>query len=121
MKTKARVIALYLPQFHPFKENDEWWGKGFTEWTNVKSGRPLYKGHYQPIEPYNNYYYDLSKIDDLKHQVDLANKYNIYGFVFYHYWFGNGRMLFEKPAEMLLKNSDINIHYCFNYLHNFFY
>lgn len=112
---KKKVLAVHLPAFHEIPENDEWWGKGFTEWTNVKSGRPLYKGHYQPIRPYHNDYYDLSKIDDLRHQVDLANKYNIYGFVFYHYWFGNGRMLFEKPAEMLLQTPDINIHYCFSW------
>lgn len=112
---KMKILALNLPAFHQIPENDEWWGEGFTEWTNVKSGVKQYSGHYQPIEPYNDNYYNLSKIEDIENQMKLAEEYGIYGFVFYHYWFGNGRMLFEKPAEMILNESDksISFHYCF--------
>lgn len=109
-----KVLAINLPAYHEIPENNEWWGKGFTEWDNVKSGKPLYKDHYQPIRPYNNFYYDLSKKEDIEKQINLANKYNIYGFVYYHYWFGNKRMLFQRPAEIVrdeIKNS--NFHYCF--------
>ena len=110
-----KVLALHLPAFHQIPENDEWWGNGFTEWNNVKSGKKLYDKHYQPIQPLNNNYYDLSNKNDLKNQIEMANKYGIYGFVFYHYWFGNGKMLFEKPAEMILKNMDLNINFCFSW------
>ena len=98
-----KIIAFYLPQFHAFPENDEWWGKGFTEWTNVKSAKPLFKGHYQPRVPLNKNYYDLTKVDALKWQADIAKKYGIYGFCYYHYWF-DGHMLMEKPMELMLKN-----------------
>lgn len=106
-----KVIPVYLPQFHRIPENDKWWGEGFTEWTNVKKARPLFDGHYQPREPLNDYYYDLSNLDTLKWQCNLANEYGIYGFCFYHYWF-NGHLLLEKPMEMLLANPNINIRYC---------
>lgn len=110
----TKIMAFYLPQFHTIPENDKWWGKGFTEWTNVRKARPNYKGQYQPRVPLNNNYYDLSKVETLKWQADLANKYNVYGFCFYHYWF-NGKMLLEKPAEMLLANKSININFCFSW------
>lgn len=109
---KPKIMALYLPAFHRIKENDEWWGEGFTEWDNVKKGKPLYKGHVQPQKPLNNIYYDLSLKEDIKKQADLANDYGVSGFVFYHYWF-NGRKLLEKPAEIILENDDINMEYSF--------
>lgn len=94
-------------------ENDEWWGKGFTEWDNVRSSKPLFKGHYQPIVPKNHNYYDLSRKEDIIAQMRLAKKYDIYGFIYYHYWFGDGRMLFEKPAEMIRDEIDEDFNYCF--------
>lgn len=110
--TIPKLIAFHLPQFHSFPENDEWWGKGFTEWTNTKKAKPQYKNHFQPREPLNNNYYNLLDKDSLIKQANLARKYNIYGFCFYHYWF-NGKMLMEKPLSIILNNKDININFCF--------
>ena len=110
---KKKILAVNLPAYHQIPENDEWWGKGFTEWDNVRSGKPLFKGHYQPIVPKDRNYYDLSRKEDIVAQMKLAKKYNIYGFVYYHYWFGDGRMLFEKPAEMIRDEIDEDFHYCF--------
>lgn len=109
-----KVIPVYLPQFHQIPENDEWWGEGFTEWTNVKKAQPLFDGHYQPRVPLNNFYYDLSEIETLRWQCQIAQEHGIYGFCFYHYWF-NGKLLLEKPMEMLLKNPDIDIKYCISW------
>ena len=106
-----KVIPVYLPQFHCIPENDKWWGKGFTEWTNMKSAQPLFEGHNQPRVPLDNNYYDLSDIATLKWQCELARKYGIYGFCMYHYWF-SGKTLLEKPMEMLLAHPEIDIHYC---------
>lgn len=109
-----KVIPLYLPQFHTIPENDEWWGKGFTEWSNVKGARPLYEGHNQPRVPLGNNYYDLSDLETLKWQCRLAKEYGIYGFCMYHYWF-NGHLLLEKPMEMLLAHPEIDIRYCISW------
>jgi len=109
-----KIIPLYLPQFHTIPENDEWWGKGFTEWSNVKGAKPLFKGHNQPRVPLNENYYDLSKIDTLKWQCKIAREHGIYGFAMYHYWF-NGHMLLEKPMEMLLEHPEIDINYCISW------
>ena len=106
------IWALYLPAFHRIKENDLWWGEGFTEWDNVRKGIPLYDGHIQPQVPLDGYY-DLSKVDTLRKQADLANKYGVDGFVFYHYWFKDGKKLLELPAENLLKNKDIDLKFSF--------
>jgi hypothetical protein len=109
-----KIIPVYLPQFHRIPENDEWWGSGFTEWTTVREAKPLFKGHYQPRVPLSNNYYDLSDVETLKWQCELASKYGIYGFCMYHYWF-NGHLLLEKPMEMLLAHPEININYCISW------
>lgn len=109
-----KIIPVYLPQFHTIPENDEWWGKGFTEWVNVKNAKPLFEGHNQPRIPLNNNYYDLSDVETLKWQCKLAKEYGIYGFCMYHYWF-NGHLLLEKPMEMLLAHPEIDIKYCISW------
>ena len=110
---KVKVIAMYLPQFHRVQENDEWWGEGFTEWTAVKSAIPLFKGHEQPKIPQNAQYYDLMNKEVMIQQCKLMKKYNVTGLCFYHYWFGEGKKILEKPAENLLRWKDINIPFCF--------
>ena len=106
-----KIIAYYLPQFHSIPENDEMWGKDFTEWTNVKKAKPLFAGHQQPVEPLNNNYYNLLNADVIKWQVDLAKEYGIYGFCFYHYWY-NGHLLLEKPIELFLADKSIDFSFC---------
>lgn len=107
-----KVVAFYLPQFHETPENNEWWGEGFTEWTNVKKSKRLYRNHNQPKEPLNDNYYNLLDKQTVEWQAELAKKYNVYGFCYYHYWF-EGRMILEKPAENLLKWKDIDTNFCF--------
>lgn len=108
---EPEIIAFHLPQYHTIPENDNWWGKGFTEWVNVKKAKPLFKGHNQPRVPLNHRYYDLTNIEDIKWQCQLANEYGVYGFCYYHYWF-KGHKLLEKPVELLHANSDIKTRYC---------
>lgn len=88
---KLKIIAVYLPQFHRLPENDEWWGEGYTEWTAVKAAEKLFDGHNQRREPLNDNYYNLLEKKTLIWQVELAHKYGIYGFCFYHYYFKNGK------------------------------
>jgi hypothetical protein len=102
--SKARVIAYYLPQFHPVKENDEWWGKGFTEWTNVGKAKPLFKGHDQPKLPADLGYYDLRIPEVREEQAQMAKSFGIEGFCYWHYWFGEGKQLLEMPFKEVLKS-----------------
>jgi len=109
--SNIKVIAFYLPQFHRIPENDDWWGEGFTEWVNVKGGKSFYHWQVQPRIPLNNNYYCLLDGDTQVWQAELAKKYGIYGFCYYHYWF-DGHMLLEKPMESMLKNDNVNIPFC---------
>lgn len=109
-----KFMAFYLPQYHEIPENNKWWGKGFTDWVNVKKAEKFYPGHNQPRIPLDNNYYDLSRIDDVRNQIKLANEYGIYGFCFYHYWF-HGKLLLEKPVKMFLDNPDLNLKFCFSW------
>lgn len=106
-----KVIAFYLPQYHAIKENDEWWGKGYTEWENLKKAQPLFHGHYQPRIPQNNNFYNLLDDSVQKWQCKIAKENGVYGFCFYHYWF-NGHMLLEKPMEQYLADMDCNLPFC---------
>lgn len=108
---KPKVIAFYLPQFHPMPENDEWWGPGFTEWTNVAKARPLYRGHVQPHLPAHLGFYDLRFSESRVAQSQLAREAGIYGFCYWHYWF-NGKRIMNRPFDEVVKSGDPDFPFC---------
>lgn len=108
----VKIIAYYLPQYHPFPENDEWWGKGFTEWTNVGKARALFRGHYQPKVPTELGYYDLRLPQVADEQAKLAKEAGVYGFCYWHYWFGKDKELMEMPFYRMVDSGKPDFPFC---------
>lgn len=118
---KPKVIAYYLPQYHPFKENDEWWGKGFTEWTNVARAKPLFDGHDQPKIPTDLGFYDLRLPIVREQQAELAREYGVYGFCYWHYWFGNGKQLMADIFDEVLASGKPDFPFCLGWANHSWY
>lgn len=111
MTGNIKSLALYLPQYHPIPENDKWWGKGFTEWTNVTKAKPLFKGHFQPRLPADLGFYDLRLSEAREAQAELAKSYGVHGFCYWHYWFG-GRRIIERPFQEMLSSKKPDFPFC---------
>jgi hypothetical protein len=107
----VKLIALYFPQFHAIPENDEWWGKGFTDWVNVRKAQPQFHGHYQPRVPLADRYYDQSQKETLAWQIATAKRYGLYGFCHYHYWF-DGKQLLQTPTDMVIESPELDFPFC---------
>lgn len=121
MKSSIKIIAFYLPQFHPIKENDEWWGAGFTEWHNVVKAKPLFKGHYQPKLPADLGFYDLRLPETREAQAELAREAGVCGFCYWHYWFGNGKRLLERPFNEVVESGKPDFPFCLAWANHSWY
>ena len=121
MDNKFKLIALYLPQYHPFKENNEWWGEGFTEWHNVVKARPLFRGHVQPKIPANLGFYDLRLPEVREEQAKMAREAGIEGFCYWHYWFGDGKRLMERPFNEVVETGNPDFPFCLAWANHSWY